>query len=115
MSTIEYGINPKDSDFEKLGTIVGYESFPPIHLTEQAHVSNYGTDGGVRYYANGVDDSGNRYKIAWDTTPAWDAACEALRNGEEPAEDAPDVEDESNVCDWNEPADITLTHSADEE
>ena len=44
-----------------------------IHLTQDAYVSNYGTDGGVRYYAAGTDDEGNDYQVAWDTNAAWDA------------------------------------------
>ena len=46
-------------------------------LTQQAYVGNYGTDGGVRYYASGINPAtGDRVIVAWDTTPEWDKLCE---------------------------------------
>lgn len=74
-----------------------------LALTQQAYVSNYGTDGGVRYYAAAVDAEGNEYRVEWDTTPAWDEADEAAQNGD----DNGYCDDESNACDWDTPAKVT--------
>ena len=41
-------------------------------LTQDAYCDNYGTDGGVRYYAHATDAAGNKYRVAWDTTIEWD-------------------------------------------
>lgn len=87
-------------------------------LTQQAYVDNYGTDGGVRYYARAIDEAGNGYKIAWDTTLAWDASsyiaqCDLRGIAVDPDTLAgfgvdPDfvpysLEDESDACDWDSP------------
>lgn len=69
-----------------------------LTLTQQAYVSNNGTDGGVRYYAAAIDADGNEYMVAWDTTPAWDERLAA--------NDESDSFDESEACDWDTPADI---------
>lgn len=73
-------------------------------LTEQAYMDNYGTNGAVRYYAHAVDYDGNIYRIAWDTTAAWDDECEKAKNGEYSGY----LDDESNACDWDNPAEIEL-------
>ena len=84
-----------------------------IALTQQAYVENYGA--GVCYYAAGIDQQGNVYQVAWDTTQAWDDAQEAyhtaLRNGDNP--DAGMLDDESNACDWDEPLSIRLIEAAE--
>ncbi len=92
-------------------------------LTEQAYASNYGTDGGVRYYASAIDLEGIFYEVAWDTTEAWDLSNEReklradsyLKYPEEEERLAelegmvlPDVSDESNACDWLSPVLVTL-------
>ena len=74
-----------------------------IHLTEQAYANNCGTDGGVRYYAKGVDDSGVDYLVAWDTTDAWDAEQDAYRADPENFEASLQEED---ACDWSSPVSI---------
>ena len=90
-------------------------------LTTQAVADNYGTDGGVRYYADATDEAGNAYRIAWDTTEKWDLAQERARlEGESFLDDdeaerfaelqdmvLPDVNDESNACDWDRPVKVT--------
>lgn len=100
-----------------------------IVLTQNAYASNYGTDGGVRYYASGIDAAGNEYTVAWDTTTEWtasDAICRAEADtfldadalAEKIAEiraefglpddfSAYDCSDESWACDWDSPAEIT--------
>jgi hypothetical protein len=92
-----------------------------LWLTEQAVCDNYGTDGGVRYYAKAIGSDGNTYNVAWDTTEAWDLASErAMLSAESNLDDKqtarlaelddmalPDVNDESNACDWGTPARIT--------
>jgi hypothetical protein len=97
-------------------------------LTEQAEAVNYGADGGVRYEAGAIDAKGNKYTVVWNTTEKWDRACEletlevqarqAKREYNElSAEDAerlaelremslPDVNDESDACDWEHPVKI---------
>lgn len=75
-----------------------------IHLSEQAYVNNYGTDGGVRYYAKGVDDNGIEYLVAWDTTEAWDAEQEAYRADPDNFEASLQEED---ACDWSSPVAVT--------
>ena len=72
-------------------------------LTEQAEAANYGTDGEVRYYANAVDADGERYKVAWETTEAWNEATEDYKTT---GEVNGLIEDESNACDWDNPVDV---------
>ena len=67
-----------------------------LRLQQQAYCDNYGTDGAVRYYAHAIDENGNCYRVAWDTTAAWDAR--------EPEE----ANDESDACDWDNPVEIIL-------
>jgi hypothetical protein len=84
-------------------------------LTQQASAENYGTNGGVRYYASAVDANGNKHIVIWDTTPEWDAAqAEAEKVARRYApQSAPEYEypailgDESNACDWDNPAEVT--------
>ena len=68
-----------------------------IHLTNEAVAENYHGYGDVtvRYYADGVDDNGTKYRIAWDTTEAWDN-----RDAQEFDGDAEDA------CDWDNPVEI---------
>ena len=96
-------------------------------LKQQAFVDNYGTDGGVRYYASAIDRRGNQFKIAWDTTASWDAMNKAVNlrerikqaenNGEDCLVERHELEqitsdwgdvdsynfDESDACDWDKP------------
>jgi hypothetical protein len=74
-----------------------------IHLAEQAYPNNYGTDGGVRYYAKGVDDAGSEYLVAWDTTAEWDAEQDAYRADPDNFQASLQEED---ACDWSSPVDI---------
>lgn len=90
-------------------------------LTQEAYVDNYGTKGAVRYYAHAIDEAGNEYIIAWDTTEAWDLATERAKlDAESYLDEAdaerlaelldlvlPDVSDESNACDWGNPVRVT--------
>lgn len=89
-------------------------------LTQDAYISNYGTAGCVRYYAHATDAAGDTFLVAWDTTEAWDLACERAslegesdldgeqlaRLGELQAMGLPNVEDESNACDWANPVSV---------
>ena len=68
-----------------------------ITLIQDAFCDNYGTDGGVRYYAEGRDAAGNTYRISWDTTAEWDALEPEGRC------------DEADACDWNAPASVELS------
>lgn len=90
-----------------------------LALTQQAYSDNYGTDGGVRYYAAAVDADCNEYCVEWDTTAAWNDAVESMHEAEQAVSQAggigkPDydsadvsmVEDESNACAWATPAGI---------
>lgn len=114
-----------DSEFDtddldrKYGTVK--HDGKTLWLTDQAVCDNYGTDGGVRYYAKAIDSDGHTYNVAWDTTEAWDLAQEqamlaaasnlddeqAARLAELDDMVLPDVNDESNACDWGAPARIT--------
>lgn len=97
MSHIDYTAN-------KLGTVY-MDSFPPIHLDQQAYANNYGTDGGVRYQAHGRDDEGNVYLVSWGTTAAWDAMqADYKANGADPNW-TPTI-DEDEACDWDSPVKI---------
>jgi len=99
-------------------------------LTQDAYVDNYGTDGGVRYYASAVDRKGREYKIAWDTSAAWDALSEGVnliqkindgsREYADQTEDQKRLDeiikkygdpetysfDESEACDWDNPVEV---------
>jgi len=68
-----------------------------IHLTEDAYADNYHGYGDVvvRYYAHGVDDSGTKYLVAWDTTEEWDAKDPEDFDG-----------DAENACDWDNPVEV---------
>lgn len=87
-----------------------YENFGSVEfegktykLTENAYSDNYGTDGGIRYYASATDGKGNEYKVAWDTTAEWDQANEQYK---QTGEYSPLLDDESNACDWDTPAEV---------
>jgi len=103
--------------------------FEDLTLLQDAYINNYGTNGGVRYCAVAKDDDGNEYEVIWDTTPAWDMACELakLEAWKEQCEDHNDdfseedaerlaelsekvnsslCDDESNACDWDNPTEI---------
>lgn len=93
-----------------------------VWLTSQAVSDNYGTEGLIRYYAPAVDAEGTPYQVAWDTTDEWDLACELdriraksdwteddeTRYDELRAMPLPDPGDESNACDWANPAYVRL-------
>jgi hypothetical protein len=93
-----------------------------LHLLEQAVADNYGTDGLIRYYARAIDAEGTEYRIAWDTTDEWDLAneFERLMAESNPNDDQiarieeladmvlPDVNDESNACDWDAPVSVKV-------
>ena len=89
---------------KKFGTVMNDST--EVAMTQAAYMENYGS--GVRYYAAGVDQQGNDYLIAWDTTNAWDEASEsyqaAIRNGSDP--EIGMLDDESNACDWSSPVEI---------
>jgi hypothetical protein len=73
-------------------------------LTQQAYCDNYGTDGGVRYYAHAVaknDADTNKYKVVWATTDEWD-------NHQKNDETCSFCEDESNACNWDNPIDVRI-------
>jgi hypothetical protein len=73
-----------------------------IHLTQQAFIENYGTDGDVRYYAHGVDEAGVQYRVAWELTPERKEQEERHRaDGHVGLCDCND--DESIACDWDAP------------
>ena len=72
-------------------------------LTQQAYIDNCGS--GVRYYATAIDLRGNYYRVAWDTTQAWDDAQEEYREREEPHLLSL-LEDESQACDWDCPVEV---------
>lgn len=81
-------------------------------LMQSAYVENY--RGGVAYFAAAKDADGNDYTVRWNTTPEWDEAqaeAERIAKQYEPST-APSYEypalldDESNACDWDNPADV---------
>lgn len=99
-----------------------------LTLTSMPEAGNYGTTGGVRYYASAVDQAGNRYCVAWDTTQEWAAMNAAYNKGyrdfaDDDAQVLADVideygldadwipcdpADETYACDWDSPASIEL-------
>lgn len=98
MATIDYGT-------------VTYEG-KTYTLAQQAYADNYGTDGGVAYYASAIDAEGNGYRVTWHLTPEYEAAAArvqaAYSDGNEPdGRDLSLVEDESNACDWETPYDVS--------
>lgn len=68
-------------------------------LIDDAQVGNYGTDGGVAYFAAAVDRTGSRHRVMWETTAEWDTRTE-----EEHAERAGD---QSDACDWDAPVAVS--------
>lgn len=44
-------------------------------LTENAYGDNYMVDQ-FRYFAHAIDEQGNRYRVMWETTYAWDISRE---------------------------------------
>lgn len=96
-------------------------------LEQQAYPDNYGTDGGVRYYAAAIDENGERYKVVWDTLEQWDngnevAQLEAqledprhftdeeIQKTKDRLEEIGDNyipnDDESGACDWDSPVNV---------
>ena len=61
-------------------------------LTQEAYADNFGTDGGVRYYAGAVDTDGNEHQVTWGLKIS--------------IEDYKNLEDESNACDWDNPISV---------
>lgn len=47
-------------------------------LIDDAEVTNYGTDGEVRYYAYAKDEDGKDCKVTWETKEDYDLSCELL-------------------------------------
>ncbi len=106
-------------DLAEMAQRYGTATFEGVEytLTSDAVVDNYGTDGAARYYANAVGPDGESYEIAWDTTSDWDLAQEydSLLSSDDRSEEdearldeleamvLPDVSDESNACDWDNP------------
>ena len=74
----------RNIDFGKV-TFEGRE----YQLTEQAQADNFGTQGEVRYYANAIDEFGDRYRVVWET-------IDFIFEGE----------DEEDACDWEHPIDV---------
>lgn len=75
-----------------------------INLAEEAQPGNYGTDGGVRYYAHGVRDDGARVRVAWDDQypdHRDDGAGNCSVGGCTVNHD-----DGYNACDWDNPVDV---------
>ena len=78
-----------------------------LALTQQAYCDAYGTEGEVSYYARAINDAGDIYKVRWDTTADWDARCAAVQAEMQAGEDITDhLDDESDACDWDSPAEI---------
>lgn len=122
MATATSNITGNDYNLEDLAEANGTVQHDgnTLYLLDQALVGNYGTEGMIRYYANAIDAEGIEYRIAWDTTDEWDLACELARLMAESNLDdddmvrieelecmvLPDVNDESNACDWSSPVSI---------
>jgi hypothetical protein len=106
---------------EKFGAVVfgGVE----YALTNMAQADNYGTDGAVRYYASAINEAGDSFRVAFETTAAWDAAnakAQAELRDDEPDLEAIaeehgveidefeniDLNDESSACDWDSPVEV---------
>ena len=75
-----------------------------IYLTQDSYCFSYGV-----YAAAGKDVAGNVYDVRWNTTLAWDDACEAAKNGDITGF----AEDDSNACDWDSPYSVELIESAE--
>ena len=120
-------------DFESLEKQFGTVDYKDIilYLTQRAETTNYGTDGGIKYCAVAVDKQGNSYKVTWNTTKVWDnvVALSKLHSAHDEAEshddeisgedlerfkeliamnNLPDLNDESNACNWDCPNNIEL-------
>ena len=54
-------------------------------VTMQPECGNYGTEGGIAWYANGTDDEGFPVRIVWLPTEAYLAS---------------DQTDDGDACDW---------------
>ena len=76
-----------------------------IALIEAASMTNWGTEGGIRYIARGIDKKINKYLVIWDTTVAWDRAMEE--------KDENLLQDESYACEWDYPVSILLVDKAE--
>lgn len=91
---------------EDFGT-VNFEG-KEFKVTQQAYVNNDGTE----YYATAADKIGNKFLITWETTEKWNLSVELygleLRSKDLDVnmDGLVDVEDESNACDWDNPASV---------
>ena len=104
-------------------------------LTQDAFVDNYGTNGDVCYRAMAIDEQGNKYNVIWYLDEAYEkngkdynryikltdlSEHQPLDDDEQSEFDtliddgqpSPN-EDESNACDWDEPAHITFYEEAE--
>lgn len=91
-------------------------------LQQEPCADNYGTDGGIRYYARATGPDGEEYQVAWDTTEEWDKAVEYYKlldasylDDEQQARLTEletmvlvDLSDESNACDWDHPVSVRI-------
>lgn len=82
-----------------------------IALNQAPSAENYQER--VCYDTTGRDAAGNEYYLRWDTTDRWDAANEAGIDENGAPCDAY-FEDESNACDWDEPAEVRVTLHAED-
>jgi hypothetical protein len=112
-----------DGDLRYLDTKYGTVAFKGTEytLTQQAYITNDGTDGDVCYKATAVDIKGVEYMVTWETTSEFDESQELYNleqhNEDELSEEDKErmqelidnevnsalCEDEAEACDWDNP------------
>lgn len=83
-----------------------------FELLQDAYPENYGTDGGIRFYASARGVGGDTCRLGWDTTQAW-KDNEAANQAALSAGEIPDDLDYSDACDWQKPNEVILTDTAE--
>lgn len=112
------------SNLESNGTVTHKGN--ALYLLSQARVCESNNEWYAdKYEADAIDADGNAYRVYWQTTEEWDEACEyanletyiaqCKRQHEEVSQEdmdrfalldaktLPDVNDESNACNWDKP------------
>lgn len=116
------------ADLDKEHSTVEHEG-KTLYLLGQARICESNDEWYAdKYQADAIDADGNAYRVYWQTTKEWDEACEYTnmetyiaqckrqheevsqedmdRFAELDAKTLPDVNDESNACNWDNPHSI---------
>ena len=74
--------------------MTNFNEYAPINFNGQiytqtgaTYADNYGSDSEVRYYAHAIGTHGNKVKVEWVTTEAWDNSEKIFKLEQKPLYD----------------------------